>query len=376
MQPMDIELTAFWARRRDPNRRRADLWAEDWAQIERAQTARQEQFERAREQALDRAAQASCVAILLILLVLLLIFLSLNGFGPPDRGGGFRYGSANLRDGASGKLAGARPTVWSGAHRGAADSYEDKIHQQRGYVEAIAAADQQVANTLEVQADQVELGRLGLIMTIFSLLAEIEIAEAMEAELRVLTAIGSPAAPAVAANLEMFTMTVACTTAMAALELLVFLIGAGVQNYASFNKAKDHYKWVAHASAAKVPFGQAPAGVVPTVLTPTAADFFDTPTGLSEAAGQSADLRNVAGVIAALPRTVGTLGELAELARHVTRLCAPIGKPATREKGSAKQPVAPVPQWLAAMAAVAQQPAVPVANEESVAGAQGRTKNG
>lgn len=299
---------------------------------------------------MDIAEIGAVAGMLIPLVVLFLIFLGMNGFGPPNRGGGFRGGSANMRDGAAGRLQGARPTVWSGARRGAADSYDDKVREQRNAAEMIAAADEQIADTLESQAGAVELGRQGLEVAICALLGGIAVAEVMEAKWKALAAVGSPAAPAMAAALVIFAKALACATGTAALGMLTFQVIAGTQNQTAFHQSRDQYQRVAGDLAATTP-----TGWVPEATAPIVADFCDVAGPLSDTSSASGtspdqpDVAGAAGVVAVLPETVATLGELAELCKQATGFGGRVPKTSTQAT-AAENPLVAQVQWWAAMA--------------------------
>ena len=213
----------------------------------------------------------SVLGLIIPLLFLFVLFLTFSGSGsgPAYRGSAFRDGSANLRDDAVDGLQDARPIEWSGAPDSAADNYASKVQEQQGWLTLIAAADQQMADTLDTQAAQVEWGRRELEAVIAALLGGIAVAQVMEVHWK--AAIGTPAAPALAAALFAFVKVLVGVTAAAALGTLFYQVDAGERNAKRFTAARDQYQAVARGAAASMSVDAPAAGAVLIDLE-TAAD--------------------------------------------------------------------------------------------------------
>lgn len=217
---------------------------------------------------MDATEIASALGLLLPLLFMIIAFYIASGFGSPHRGGGFHGGSRGLREDAAGRLQSARPTAWSGARGGGADNYSSAICEQQARVQAIAQLDLQVADIVEIQADQVEQGRQELEIIIYALIGGIAVAEVMEMKWRAAAAVLSPAAPAIAAALLTFARTLACTTCIATLHALETMVGAGFATEQALIPVIDQYQEVVDDVAAKLPTGWAPSVPASTGAAP------------------------------------------------------------------------------------------------------------
>lgn len=266
--PEDAAMRRFWARRTGPWRPNAQLRMEDWADIDRAEAERRAQAELFQE----RAAVASAVAILFVVLLFIVIFLILNGSGSPHRGGGFRAGSAKLRDDAAGRLQRARPTRWSGGPGGGADSYDSAIAEQQARAQAIGQADLEAAEIVAVQADQVVQGRRELELILAALLGGIAVAEVLEARWKTALVADPLAAPAFADTLVRYAQALALATLTAALGVLAGLLVVGSDTQQALSGVIGQYKWVVDDVTAKMPASWVSTIEAPTVPESTVAD--------------------------------------------------------------------------------------------------------
>ncbi|MBY0442624.1 MAG: hypothetical protein K2Q25_10910 [Mycobacteriaceae bacterium] len=101
-----------------------------------------------------------------------------NGFGPPERGQDFKQGHTKFYDEIYGILEEAYPSHWSGEAR---DEYLDCLEKQKGLVDDMAHADEQMANHLNHQANEVDKGRDGFAAIQLSTTGIIVVATAMAA---------------------------------------------------------------------------------------------------------------------------------------------------------------------------------------------------
>ncbi|MBY0441623.1 MAG: hypothetical protein K2Q25_05730 [Mycobacteriaceae bacterium] len=210
--------------------------------------------------------------VVLLLVVLFVIFALIliygTGAGKPDHGDSFAESSDRLRNDSADRLHTSRPTGWSGGVEGAADSYDRKVSEQRLRVDRVAQADQQLADLVAMQAGDVEQGRQDLADNLDTLASGITVAGALQSQWVALAAVGSPAAPAVAAALVAFGKTVAGTTTTSGLGVCRSLTDAGDRTQQALSDVIDTYRWIVDSVAATIPAGWAPAAEFRTTLRP------------------------------------------------------------------------------------------------------------
>lgn len=213
--------------------------------------------------------------VVLLLVALFVIFALIliygTGAGKPDHGDSFAESSDRLRNDSADRLHTARPTGWSGGVAGAADSYDRKVSEQQLRVNRVAQADEQLADIVAAQASEVERGRQNLEDNLDSLASGITVAGALQAQWVALAAVGSPAAPAVAAALVTFGKTMACTTTASGLGTCRSLTDAGDRTQQALSDAIETYRWIVDGVAATIPTGWAPGVGMHTAWQPRGA---------------------------------------------------------------------------------------------------------
>lgn len=182
-----------------------------------------------------------------------------TGSGSPDTGHEFRNSAPDLSN-ISGLLDNASPTTcWSGE---TAEEYQRRNEEHQAGLAEIAQADQQVAEALTTQSNQVEQTRAGLGAIKIAAIAAIAFATWLFGNYVFWRAMAwSGAFPGFSAAMAEyyraalwnFVSTVANFVAIAVLLLIVMLKADGSENERALKKATHKYQDVVNDVAARIP---------------------------------------------------------------------------------------------------------------------------